>query len=334
MEALDRMSNRRPRELFEYWARAASLLPVEMHPLFRWRMARAHAQAWRSLRWIAGKQPGYVEWVMEQVRERGPITAGALDTDARRRNGRWWDRSDAKVALEWLFWAGEVTSAGRRSFERLYDIPERVLPQRVLAEPTPEPADAHRELLRVAAGALGVGTEKDLAGYFGLGVQEARPRLAELVEAGELVPVAVDGWRQRAYLRAETRVPRRMDVAALLAPFDPLIWERSRTERLFGMRYRIEIYTPAPQRVYGYYVMPFLLGEQLVGRLDLKADRQAGALRVLAAHTEEAWPPRLVAEALAVELRATARWLGLDDVVVHPTGDLAPALRGVIASGD
>ena len=331
IETLDRMADRRPRDLFEYWARAASLLPVETHPLFRWRMAEACRRTWRSIRRIATDRPGYVEWVLEQVRERGPVAAGALDPDERRRGGRWFDRSDAKIVLEWLFSSGQVTSAGRRAFERQYDIPERVLPPRVLAAPTPEPAAAHRELLRIAARALGVGTEKDLAGYFGLGVQEAHPHLAELVEAGELAVVSVEAWRQPAYLHAGARGPRRVDVAALLAPFDPLIWERARTERLFGMRYRIEIYVPAPQRVHGYYVLPFLLGDQLVGRVDLKADRQAGALRVAAAHAEEAWPPRLVGEALAVELRSMAGWLGLDDVTVQPLGDLAPALRAALA---
>src|SRR5205823_6059338 len=207
-EALDRMSSTRPRELFEYWGHEASLLPVETQPLLRWRMAQAHAQAWGSMRRIAAQRPGFVDSVLEEVRRRGPIGAGELAADERpRRSGPWWDWHDAKVALEWLFWSGEVTSARRRGFERLYDLPERVLPAAVLAAPTPAVDEAQRELVRVAARALGVAAERDLRDYFRLPAADARARVAELVEAGELLPVTVEGWREAAYVPPGVRVP-------------------------------------------------------------------------------------------------------------------------------
>jgi hypothetical protein len=251
--------------------------------------------------------------------------------DSPRRPGPWWDRSDTKNALEWLFWSGQVTSAGRRGFERIYDVPERVLPPSVLAAPTPDPADARRALLEIAAGALGVGTEADLRDYFRLRPQEARTGLADLVEAGVLRPVRVAGWRQPAFLHPSTRIPGRVRARALLAPFDPLVWDRARTERLFGMRYRIEIYVPAARRLHGYYVLPFLLGQDLVARVDLKADRQAGVLRVQAAHAEDGRPHEPIASELAAELGTLAGWLGLEGVTVRATGDLGPALRSAAA---
>jgi uncharacterized protein YcaQ len=329
-EALDRMFSRRPRELFEYWGHEASLLPVETQPLLRWRMAQAHAEAWGRMRRIGAERPGFVESTLEAVRQRGPIGAGELAGGERpRRSGPWWDWHDAKVALEWLFWSGQVTSAARRGFERLYDLPERVLPPHVLAASTPEPADARRELLRVAARALGVATERDLRDYFRLAVADAHTGLAELVEHGELLPVSVAGWKQRAYLHRDAGAPRRLRARALLAPFDPLIWERDRTERLFGMRYRVEIYVPAPLRVHGYYVLPFLLGDELVGRVDLKADRRNSTLLVQAAHAEDGRPPPEIAEQLAHELSSLAGWLGLERVVAEPVGTLGPALRQI-----
>jgi hypothetical protein len=305
---------------------------VTTQPLLRWRMQRAHDDSWGGMQRIARERPEFVASVLEEVRARGPLTAGEMEHERPKRAGPWWDWDDLKRALEFLFWAGEVTSAGRRGFERLYDVPERVLPAEVLATPTPTVEDAQRELVRIAARATGVATEKDLRDYFRLDVAAARDRIAELVEDGGLVPVAVEGWRNPGYALPGLAVPRRVEARALLTPFDSLVWERARTERIFGFRYRIEIYVPAPARVHGYYVLPFLLGDRLVARVDLKSDRKAGVLLVQAAYAEPDAPPE-TAEQLAVELRSLAGWLGLADVVAAERGDLAVALRACLRSG-
>jgi uncharacterized protein YcaQ len=310
-DALDRLAHYAPRRVFEYWGHEASLIPVATQPLLRWRMERAHN--WGGVRRIAQERPDLVARVLEQVRERGPVAAGELEEQRPRRSGPWWDWSDVKRALEYLFWDGEITSARRRGFERLYDVPERVLPREVLATPTPPEDEAIRGLVRLAARACGVASERDLRDYWRLPVADARRAVAELVEAGELLPVTVDGWGVPAYLDASAKIPRRIDARALIGPFDSLIWERSRAERLFGFRYRIEIYVPAPQRVHGYYVLPFLLGDRLVGRVDLKADRQEGVLRVQAEHFEDHAEPAS-RDALDVTLREMAGWLGLEGV--------------------
>jgi uncharacterized protein YcaQ len=330
-ELVDRLAYR-DRELFEYWGHEASLLPIDLHPLMRWRMTRAEAGlgTWGRLARLARDKPGYLEDVYAEVRELGPVSAGQVAKDQKRGTEEWgWNWTDAKTALEFLFWTGRIATATRRNFERHYDVSERVIPAEVLARPTPSETDAHRELLLIAARSHGVGTIRDLADYFRITVPQARPRIAELVEDGRLEEVAVRGWEQPAYLVAGTILPRRVDARALLVPFDPLVFERARTERIFGFRYRVEIYVPAPQRVHGYYVLPFLLGDALVARVDLKADRGAGLLRVQSAWAEPAAPAD-TAEQLAAELRLMATWLGLDDILVVPRGDLSPALADAV----
>src|SRR5215211_489268 len=325
-ELLDRAAHRAPRKLFEYWGHEASLLPVATQPLLRWRMERAADDAWGGMRRIQEERPELVAEVLEEVRARGPVAASeVLEHERPARTGPWWDWSDVKRAFEWLFWSGQITSARRRGFERLYDLPERVLPREVVETPTPSLEDAQRELMRIAARALGVAAERDLRDYFRLPVGEARARTAELVEAGELWPVEVEGWSTPGYVHPEARLPRAVDACALIGPFDSLVWERPRVERVFGFRYRIEIYVPKPKRIHGYYVLPFLLGDRLVARVDLKADRAAGVLRVQSSHAEEHAPPETPAE-LAAELERMAGWLGLGGVAVQPRGDLAAPL--------
>jgi uncharacterized protein YcaQ len=330
-DVLDRLAHYAPRRLFEYWGHEASLLPVELWPHLRWRMRRAHDEAWGGMRRVAQDRPDLVASVLEEVRARGPLTAAKLAhlDGPRAPKGPWWDWSDIKRALEFLFWSGEITSARRRRFERLYDVPERVIGRAILDAPTPDEAEAQRTLLRVAARSMGVATAQDLRDYFRLPAADARPRIAELVEAGALLPVTVDGWDAPAYLAPDARVPRRVDARALVGPFDSLIWHRPRVERVFGFRYRIEIYVPKEQRVHGYYVLPFLLGDRLVARVDLKSDRAAGALVVRSAYAEPGAPPE-TAPHLATELRSLASWLALDDVTVAGRGDLAPALAAAL----
>ena len=324
--ALDELTARR-HAVFEYWAHEASFLPVRLQPFLRWRMAAAEEHAWGSMVRIQRERPGYVAEVLDRVRESGPLKASDLAEPKPDRPGSMWNWHAGKVALEWLFYSGAVTARTRTAgFERVYDLTERVLPAAIVSAPTPAPADAVRELVRTAAGALGVATERDLRDYFRLPVAAARTAIAELADAGELLPVEVAGWGAPAWLDPAARRPRRVRARALVSPFDSLVWERPRVERIFGFRYRIEIYTPAAKRVHGYYVLPFLLGDQLVARVDLKADRQAGLLRVQAAHAEEGAERALVAAALADELRLMAGWLELDDVVVAERGDLAGEL--------
>ena len=325
------------RDLIEYWGHEASLLPVELQPLLRWRMARADALAWKGVARVAVEQPQLLEFVLDMVRERGPIRASELAARGRRREpGEMWSWSEEKTALEYLFFSGRVCAARRVNFERLYDLPERVLPRHVLDAPTPAQEEAQRRLVLIAAQRLGVATEADLGDYFRLPRAESKARVAELAEDGGLVPVRVEGWRQPAYLSTErpTGLRRAAAARALLTPFDSLVWARERTERLFGFRYRIEIYVPAPKRVYGYYVLPFLLGDRLVARVDLKSDRQAGLLRVRGAFAEPDADTALVAAELGAELRLLSDWLDLGGVSVARKGDLASPLSRALSRAD
>lgn len=310
------------RELTEYWGRQASYIPMDMWPLFEARMERPHP-AWLS---FAEANAAYLDWVIEQLRERGPLPAGALDEGKRdRRGGHWWNRTLAKSSLEYLFVRGRVAVASRRNFERQYDLTERVVPKEILAKHV-EPEDAQRQLIAGSAHAIGLGTVKDIAGYFGQRVKDAHLRLKELADAGKVVPVRVEGWKQPAYMYKQAKAKPMDGTAALLTPFDTLIWERNRIERLFGFYYRIEIYVPAPKRIHGYYVLPFLMDDAFVARVDLKADRQTSALLVQGAFAEPGRDKKLVAARLGAELRSMADWLGLENVVVKRNGDLAPTL--------
>jgi uncharacterized protein YcaQ len=324
----------RDREFTEQWAHEASILPVEHWPLIRHHLG-PHERRWGALAKFMEQNADYAQRVLEDVRARGPVVAGEIaEPDGTRgKGGGWWGWTQAKIALEGHFARGTIAIAERRAagFARAYDLAERVVPnehhsRRLSRE------EAQRELVRLAARANGVATARDLADYYRMAPREARQRMAELVAAGELREVRVEGWREPAFLYPGARVPRRIDAAALLSPFDPVIWFRPRAERLFGFDYRIEIYVPREKRKYGYYVLPFLLGDRLVGRVDLKADRAAGSLLVLGAFVEHHAEPGEVAPALARELRTMADWLGLDDVSVARRGTLARALAAAVRS--
>ncbi|MEH3143676.1 MAG: winged helix DNA-binding domain-containing protein [Mycobacterium kyogaense] len=321
-------SARSPRLLVEYWAHEAALMAVDDWPLMRWRMAEYEHGRWG--RDIVKRNGKLAEDVVAAITELGPATAGQieahLESEPRGRKGPWWDRSDTKWVAEALWASGVLTTATRIGFARHYDLTERVLPPEVVARQVSEP-EAVRELALRAATALGIATEADIRDYFRLNARQVKPAIAALVADGELEPVEVEGWAAPAYLRAGQIVPRRDRGTALLCPFDPLIFFRPRVERLFGFHYRIEIYTPAPKRQFGYYVWPFLLDGRLVGRVDLKADRAAGALQVVGAFTEDGHDQARVAGELATQLRRMAGWLGLSGVAVGERGDLVPQLR-------
>jgi uncharacterized protein len=320
-------SAKRPRLLVEKWAHEASLIPVEDWPLIH---LSKRPGWWRHYREIVERSPGLVEDVLATGKEKGPIGAGALEREllgvVKREKGTWWDRSEVKHICEYLFGTGELTTGTRRSFERLYDLTERVVPPEILNRRI-DADECARQLVERSARAHGVATEAELRDYYRLAPDVNRRAIAELVDVGVLEPVQVEGWARKSYRHVDARTPRTVTGRALLCPFDPLIWERDRTERIFGFRYRIEIYVPEPKREYGYYVFPFLLDGELVARVDLKADRSAGLLRVPGAFAEFGVDkPRVLVE-LAAELRAMADWLGLSGVAVGERGDLAPALR-------
>jgi uncharacterized protein YcaQ len=345
MDTLDKMTYRR-RELFEYWAHAACLLPIALYPLLRHRMDK-HAE--RTREYMRSERGAYMAQVLAEVGERGPIAAAELVRPGKR-SGKWWGWGEGKATLEHLYNAGIVAIAGRRGFERLYDLAERVIPRGLLDAPAPPREEAMKRLICLGASAYGVGTLADLAGYFevdgwrdrlgpgpywerraGPGGQRAKPivkrLVAELVEEGRLRPARVEGWTEPAYLHPEARVPRSVHARGIVTPFDSLVWDRRRLERLFGMKYTIEMYVPAARRVYGYYVCPFLSGDALVARCDLKADRERRVLVVHGAFTEPGQSARAVAPELAAELRAMMGWLDLERIEVGGAGDLAAKLR-------
>jgi uncharacterized protein YcaQ len=343
MDALDALAYRK-RELFEYWAHAACLLPISLYPLVRYRMHAGEAREY-----MRSERGAYIAKVYAEVAERGPIAAAELSNPGKR-SGKWWGWGDGKATLEHLYNAGLVAIAGRRGFERLYDIAERVIPRAALDTPAPPREEAMKQLICLGAEACGIGTLGDIAGYLmvdgwrdrmlagpwwerptkenrGRRKPIARRLVAELVEDGRLLVATVEGWKEPAYVRPGVRVPRNVHARALVTPFDSLVWERKRIERLFGMKYTIELYTPPPKRVYGYYVFPFLLGDSLVARCDLKADRQRKVLMVQSAFGEPGQEARRVVPDLADELRHMQSWLGLDRIEVAERGDIAAALR-------
>lgn len=317
---LDRVAYGRPRRVFEYWGHEASLLPLETFPLMRWRMQRSKSGlgVWKNVARVGREERELVTRVRETIAERGPMSASDFEdgVEAPRRKGAggWWNWNDTKRAVEYLFWIGELTTVRRRSsFERVYDLTERVIPADVLHLRIDE-GDACARLVDIAARAYGIATEADLRDYFRLPAAAARLAVAQLVEEGRLVRAGVEGWKQQAYLHADARIPRRIEAGALLSPFDSLVWHRERTKRLFDFHYRIEIYTPSHKRVHGYYVLPYLIDENLAARVDLKADRGAGALMVQAIHYEPGVDRRAVRARLNEDLREMARWLELERV--------------------
>jgi uncharacterized protein YcaQ len=324
-------SGRAQRRLVEYWAHVQAYMPVDLWPLMRHRMEQFRPQ--RGKWWTDGVTEELERSLLDEIADRGASTARDLDDDLPRDRKHWgWNWSATRKALDFLYVVGDVAIAGRNSqFEVLYDLPERVIPAAVLARPVPEPAEAHRELVRRAAISHGVGTEPDLRDYYRMKPAESQAAVAGLVEDGELIPVTIEGSKRPAYLHRDARLPRKAHARALLSPFDPLVWERARTEHLFDFRYRIEIYVPEAKREYGYYVLPFLLGDRIVARVDLKADRKTGVLQVKAAYAEEHAPPETAAE-LAVELGHLTGWLGLGEIHVSSRGDLSAALRSAIRS--
>lgn len=331
MKLLEDAAWSRRKFLFEYWGHEASFLPVEIQPLLRWRMedARAGKTMWRHLNAFAKDEKTFLRRAVKEIETHGPLSAGEL-SECGKGKGAWWGWSDGKRALEVLFWQGHITTATRNNFERVYDLTERVLPKSVVDTPTPKREDAERDLIRIAARAMGVATAQDLRDYFRMEVAGFETRVQELVESGELIPVEVKDWKRPAYLHADAKRPKPIERAALLSPFDSLVWRRERAERMFDFRYRLEIYTPAHKREHGYYVLPFLMDETLSARVDLKADRAGKRLLVKAAHVQDSHDEGDVAERLAPELERMAGWLGLDEVRVEGKQALAKALKPLL----
>ena len=321
-------------KIFEYWGHEAAHLPVEIHPLFRWKMEAARSG--KSRHWglssFYNDNKRFVESIHKKVATDGPVTARVLSTRTEKKS-TWWDWDEAKTALEYLFLTGQVMSRGRGSdFARIYDIPERVLPQIIIDAPTPTEHEARKALLERSAKAMGVATISDLADYYRQKVSAVRPLSAELVEAGTLRPIAVEGWNEPAFMHWLTKLPKAIHATALLSPFDSLVWCRPRNERLFDFHYRIEIYTPSEKRKFGYYVLPFMMGGKMVGRVDLKAERLTGTLLVHGVYSEACVTPASIAESLATELREMAMWLGLAHIKVGRRGNGAQFLNKLLSA--
>jgi uncharacterized protein len=320
-------------EIFEYWVHEASHVPVSLHQFVRWRMQQPHG--WKGVNQIVEANPGLVKRVLNAIEDRGPMTAAELSPRTAPKSD-WWDWDAAKAALEFLFWKGEIAATRRSNdFARLYDLPERVLPTAALAAATPDESDARSELIRRAVRHLGIGTLKDIADYHRQRVGDVQPLVEDLVRQGELVAISVEGWPNVAYASPQLHIPREVAARALLSPFDPVVWFRDRDERLYDFYYRIEIYTPAAKRRYGYYVLPFLLGDRIVGRFDLKADRANRVLKVQASWVEESddTPTRrleIASEAIE-ELQEMSFWLGLTSIEIVERGSLAKEMRIVSA---
>jgi len=324
---------RTPGRYVEYWAHEAAIIPLESWPLWRWKMDDLRTRDVERYEWVRDNQP-MLQWLRDELAGTGAITARDIEHDANRRTGPWWGWSDVKQGLEMLFRWGEVSSAGRTRFERTYALTEHVIPAE-LRDQSISRHDAHRALLAQAARALGIATSADLADYFRLKNVDVRPAISDLADAGEIVPVTVQGWEQPAWLHRDARIPRRIKHVALLSPFDPVVWDRKRAERMFGFHYRIEIYTPEPQRQFGYYSLPVLVDDALVGRIDLKTDRQARVLRVQSAWHEEGLETRdggrgILAERIAPTLREVALWQGMESITVTGRGTLAPAIKAAL----
>ncbi|HEY5224674.1 MAG TPA: crosslink repair DNA glycosylase YcaQ family protein [Microbacteriaceae bacterium] len=330
---LDRLTFAEKGPYVEYWAHVAAIIPVDTWPLMRWKMEFYRRDAMKRPDSWAANNSAMLHWLRAELADKGPLAASEIEHDANKRRGPWWGWSDVKTGLELLFDWGEVTTAGRTRFERRYALVEQVLPATVLESLVSKP-DAIRELLRRSARAHGIGTLGDLADYYRIKKAPALAAIRELEDTGELLPVTVPGWELRgkpipAWLHRDARLPRRVSASALLSPFDPMVWERARALRMFGFHYRIEIYTPKPKRVYGYYVLPVLLGDRIVGRVDLKSDRQSGVLRVQAAWQEPGAPADAPSR-IAALLHETANWQGLSSVEVADRGDLAGALAAEV----
>jgi uncharacterized protein len=327
--ALDRRTlESKNRELFECWAHEASLVPMERHPLMRWRMDRARRGdgTYKQMNRFGKDEKTYLKSLLKFIESRGPVAQSDLPQQ-HKGTGGWWGWSRNKLALETLFDQGLLTTARRDKFERIYDLTERVIPSHILSMPTPREHEAMVDLIDLSGQALGVATAFDLRDYFRLPVEAAAQATKEAIASGILIPVEVEGWKQQAFLHREAKLPRTAGVSALVTPFDPICWDRIRTERIFGFHYRIELYTPAPKRKFGYYVLPFLNGDSFAGRVCLKADRENGVLRANASHIEDGRHTTEVAAALHLELQRMASWLGLTTLEISSRGNLSGEIR-------